>query len=517
MAFPIEIIATEKELVSSLRAAIEPLNKVQEEFFFRLANDDLMKQAFAFRQQAYTNMQVYEWLKSYRAKAGGNRPYIILVLNKPLSGKLPNLYGGHRASEGFAWFTTEMFEKRSSTQFLFDKIRFCRYYLVRYILSFVNSSIKSHPTETCMFDDKIDKRDIKLSLNSGIICDECVRQLRSSALYNADVGSSINNLLAVVSNQYPRALVLKGGGAKGLALVGALKELEKYFTFDTFAGTSAGAIAATLLGAGYKPGELEDIFKKKDFRDFKDNILKVCWNLVIKTAMHGGKHFRDWLDDLLSVKLSHLVDKVRMENLPKRAIVYASQAGGGVLRFDKLGGRSNTYAAFATRCSMSIPYFFIPEKVDGIKVYDGGLGNNFPLKTFISDNGNALFIGLYLISEVKQNGSTLSDLLDIATDANEREVVQQHPDKIVIIDPRPIKTTQFKLSEQDKNFLLQAGKVGALVYLNRYHGDFQISDETVASEKAKLEELRSKLGKKEKKVKDKDKSAQENEAGNSET
>jgi predicted acylesterase/phospholipase RssA len=38
---------------------------------------------------------------------------------------------------------------------------------------------------------------------------------------------------------------------KGLAYVGAIKELEKYYKFDRFIGTSAGAIAAVLLGAGY--------------------------------------------------------------------------------------------------------------------------------------------------------------------------------------------------------------------------------------------------------------------------
>jgi predicted acylesterase/phospholipase RssA len=48
------------------------------------------------------------------------------------------------------------------------------------------------------------------------------------------------------------ALIMKGGGAKGLAYVGALQVLEQYgYKFTWFVGTSAGAITAVLLAAGY--------------------------------------------------------------------------------------------------------------------------------------------------------------------------------------------------------------------------------------------------------------------------
>jgi NTE family protein len=52
-------------------------------------------------------------------------------------------------------------------------------------------------------------------------------------------------------------LVFEGGGAKGMVFVGACEEFfKRELTFDRLLGTSAGAIAATLLAAGYTPKEM---------------------------------------------------------------------------------------------------------------------------------------------------------------------------------------------------------------------------------------------------------------------
>lgn len=52
-------------------------------------------------------------------------------------------------------------------------------------------------------------------------------------------------------------LVFEGGGAKGMVFVGAMQEFEsRGHTFDRLLGTSAGAITATLLAAGYNSQEM---------------------------------------------------------------------------------------------------------------------------------------------------------------------------------------------------------------------------------------------------------------------
>ncbi len=52
--------------------------------------------------------------------------------------------------------------------------------------------------------------------------------------------------------------VFEGGGAKGMVFVGALQELygTNKYTAGRLLGTSAGAITATLMAAGYTPEEM---------------------------------------------------------------------------------------------------------------------------------------------------------------------------------------------------------------------------------------------------------------------
>ena len=61
-------------------------------------------------------------------------------------------------------------------------------------------------------------------------------------------------------------LVLSGGGAKGLAHIGALKVIEDSgVQIDYIAGTSMGAIVGALYASGYSADELLVLFKQADF------------------------------------------------------------------------------------------------------------------------------------------------------------------------------------------------------------------------------------------------------------
>jgi NTE family protein len=60
-------------------------------------------------------------------------------------------------------------------------------------------------------------------------------------------------------------LVFEGGGAKGMVFVGACQEFfARGHSFGRLLGTSAGAITATLLAAGYLPDEMLGVLVEKD-------------------------------------------------------------------------------------------------------------------------------------------------------------------------------------------------------------------------------------------------------------
>ena len=63
-------------------------------------------------------------------------------------------------------------------------------------------------------------------------------------------------------------LVLSGGGAKGVAHIGAIRALEEAgIPIDYIAGTSAGAIVGGLYASGYSTEQMEDIFLSDEFMD----------------------------------------------------------------------------------------------------------------------------------------------------------------------------------------------------------------------------------------------------------
>lgn len=59
-------------------------------------------------------------------------------------------------------------------------------------------------------------------------------------------------------------LVLSGGGAKGLAHVSILKELEQAgVQVDYIGGTSMGSIVGGLYASGYTPDQIEEVVDRK--------------------------------------------------------------------------------------------------------------------------------------------------------------------------------------------------------------------------------------------------------------
>src|SRR5690625_7628967 len=79
--------------------------------------------------------------------------------------------------------------------------------------------------------------------------------------------------------------VFEGGGVRGIAFAGAIEAMEeKNVEWMRIAGTSAGAIVAALLAAGYTSKEIKHALEQMDFAKFRGktivNRIPLLGNLI---------------------------------------------------------------------------------------------------------------------------------------------------------------------------------------------------------------------------------------------
>ncbi len=205
-------------------------------------------------------------------------------------------------------------------------------------------------------------------------------------------------------------LVFEGGGVKGIGLAGAVETLERSgYVAQNLAGTSAGAITAALLAAGYSAAELKEIVIGLDYRQFEDRgwedrvpLVDRSLSILLDLGLYEGDRFLEWIRDLLERKGVHTFadlvhpDFVDDPRFRSRLQVIASDVTAHellVLPRDahKLGLEPDELeVALAVRMSMSIPVFFEPVKLKDPAtgrthlIVDGGMLSNFPVWLFDS-------------------------------------------------------------------------------------------------------------------------------------
>ena len=94
------------------------------------------------------------------------------------------------------------------------------------------------------------------------------------------------------------ALVLSGGGAKGVAHIPIIGELERYgIPIDKVFGTSMGALVGGLYCAGYSPKEMTEIVTGQDLMSMFTTILTSGYNEVLNAFDYSS-------NNVLSLSLS---------------------------------------------------------------------------------------------------------------------------------------------------------------------------------------------------------------------
>ena len=187
-------------------------------------------------------------------------------------------------------------------------------------------------------------------------------------------------------------LVLSGGGAKGMAHVGVLKEIERAgVRIDYIGGTSMGAIVGGLYACGYSAAQLEQLLLELDLNDIiSDNFNRTAKSFDIKEdderyamtlpivkgkiqfplALSKGQNTYNILVQLMHDQ-RNITDFSQLP-IPFYCIATDINTGEKVLL-------EKGFLPLAINASSALPTLFYPVKVDDYELIDGGIADNYPI------------------------------------------------------------------------------------------------------------------------------------------
>jgi len=169
------------------------------------------------------------------------------------------------------------------------------------------------------------------------------------------------------------SLVLSSGGARGIAHIGVIEELERQgFEIKSIVGSSIGA----LVGGIYASGNL------KVYRDWMCNLdKKAVFNLVDFTLSTNGLV----KGNKVIKELKKIVPDLNIEDLP---ISYTAVATDIKHKKEVVFEEGSLYEAI--RASISVPTVFKPYMFDGKVLIDGGVLNPIPINRVKRSNNDLL-------------------------------------------------------------------------------------------------------------------------------
>ena len=330
-------------------------------------------------------------------------------------------------------------------------------------------------------------------------------------------------------------LVCEGGGVKGIGLAGAYSVLEEEgWRPQNVAGTSAGAITAALIAAGYASAELKEIVFGLDFRRFKDStwqnrvpVVGRPLSILMANGVFKGDEFVEWMRGMLEAKGVRMFKELRTEwedpKYSSRLQVIASDVTSRKLlilpRDAHIIGleQDELDVALAIRMSMSIPIFFKPVRVpdkDGKDhlVVDGGMLSNFPVWLFdceADEEPEWPTFGLLLVEPhpkmqigmrlpkpepaprgVRGLMQLLSGMLHTMMEAHDRLYLERSEfARTIPIPTLGVGTTEFDLPTKRKQELYDSGRKAAEEFLATWDFDAYLSMFRDGKPKGRREEI----------------------------
>ncbi|MDR0973617.1 MAG: patatin-like phospholipase family protein [Prevotellaceae bacterium] len=262
------------------------------------------------------------------------------------------------------------------------------------------------------------------------------------SVFLTSVDATAQNIVG--SEPTPRkkvAVVLSGGGAKGVAHIGALKVIEQAgIPIDYVVGTSMGAIVGGLYAIGYTPAQMDSMVKAQNWGFIlSDQSIRRQQTLTEKEQAERyllsvsltGKLAEQVFDGFVKGENLHTLfndltagyhDSIDFRQLP---IPFACVAVD--LRTAEEVVFHSGYLQEAMRASMAIPAVFTPVRMDSMVLVDGGLLNNFPVDV-ARRMGADIVIGVDVRSDAdsQQNISSLIDVVWRLTDIAEKQKYEEN-------------------------------------------------------------------------------------------
>ncbi|MFC4765543.1 patatin-like phospholipase family protein [Dyella koreensis] len=174
--------------------------------------------------------------------------------------------------------------------------------------------------------------------------------------------------LARLISGHARGLVLAGGGARGLAHLGALRALhEAGYVFDSVGGTSIGAIIGAGVAAGWELGEMTEIYR----RAFIEGRPLSDWTLPLVALTRGRR---------AALMLRRAFGALDIEDLTLPFFCIATCLSGAGMVAQRRGP-----LWLWLRASSAIPGVLPPVLHHGRVYVDGALMNNLPTDVMATD------------------------------------------------------------------------------------------------------------------------------------
>ena len=169
------------------------------------------------------------------------------------------------------------------------------------------------------------------------------------------------------------ALALSSGGARGLAHIGAIEELEAQgYHISSIAGCSMGA----LIGGVYAAGKLNEFREWMKTIDRKKMLGLIDFSLSLNHLVKGTR---------IIEAIMEFVPDVNIEDLPIPYCAVATDLKAGREVMFRKGSLFK-----AIRASISLPSFYEPVKRNDMILIDGGIINPLPLNRVKRQAGDML-------------------------------------------------------------------------------------------------------------------------------